>query len=141
MGKRRGTKPSEVNAQRLEVARRRRQRLAITWTLIVVAVLMAAVLIYGLWPRPSPYIGFAKCLTAKGVVMYGTDFCEHCQAQKRAFGTAFKEVAYINCDYSRTCAELGIAGYPTWILANGSRMLGEQPLFELAASTGCGLPK
>jgi len=126
-----------VNAERLTAHRKRRQKLVITWTIIVLALALAAVLAYSVWPRPLPYAGFAACLTQKGAVMYGTDWCSHCQAQKQMFGTAFKSVTFVNCDYTRACQDKNISGYPTWILADGTRLEGDQPLGLLGEKTGC----
>ena len=42
----------------------------------------------------------AKCLTEKNVVMYGTEWCSHCQNQKKAFGDDFKDVTFVDCDQS-----------------------------------------
>ena len=37
--------------------------------------------------------------------MYGTEWCPHCQDQKRAFGTSFKYVQYINArDFTKNPA-------------------------------------
>jgi hypothetical protein len=131
----------QVNAERVDAQRRRRQKLVITWSIIIVSLVLVGALVYSLWPRPSPYVGFAQCLTAKGAAMYGTDWCSHCQSQKRQFGVAFKEIAYVNCDYSLACQEQNVTGYPTWILADGTRLEGEQPLGLLGEKTGCALPR
>jgi hypothetical protein len=34
-----------------------------------------------------------------------------------------------------------VTGYPTWILADGTRLEGEQPLGLLGEKTGCALPQ
>lgn len=66
------------------------------------------------------YDAFAKCLTEKGVKMYGAYWCGHCQNQKKAFGDSFKYVNYIECADPNSqkqldvCAKEGIEGYPTW---------------------------
>ena len=132
-----GEKP---NPERLKARERRQERLIITWAIIIGALALAGVLAYALWPRGSPYVGFAQCVSDHGAVMYGTDWCAHCQAQKRLFGTAFKQVAFINCDYSQACADHNVTGYPTWIFSDQSRLEGEQPMQALADKTGCKLP-
>ena len=131
----------QVNAERVDAQRRRRQKVIITWSIIILALVLVGAFAYSRWPRPSPYVGFAQCLSAKGAVMYGTDGCGHCQSQKRQFGVAFKEVAYVNCDYSLACQERNVTGYPMWILADGTRLEGEQPLGLLGEKTGCVLPQ
>ena len=88
---------------------------------------------------------FAQCLTEKGVVFYGAFWCSHCQAQKRAFGSAQKSLPYVECsnpDHSMndTCKAVGIEKYPTWIFSDGSRLTGEIPLETLALKTACPAP-
>lgn len=144
-GKRHKERPrdaqAQVNPERLDAGKKRRQRLLITWGFVIVAAVLVGIVVYSLVPKPSPYVGFAQCLTQKGAVMYGTDWCPHCQDQKRMFGTAFADVVFVNCDYSRACLDNNVTGYPTWILADGTRLEGEQALGLLAAKTGCTLPQ
>tara|TARA_Y100000310_G_C20514640_1_gene730572 strand:- start:218 stop:571 length:354 start_codon:yes stop_codon:yes gene_type:complete len=79
----------------------------------------------------------AKCLTSKGVTMYGTDWCSHCKNQKAAFGSSFGSVNYVDCDLSPSkCNAAGIQGYPTWKVM-GKNYAGEQKLSRLASLTGC----
>lgn len=85
------------------------------------------------------YDTFATCLTEKGAVMYGTDWCPHCQAQKELFGRSFRNIIYINCDKApEKCDAAGVEGYPTWVI-NGTSYSSTQPLQKLAAVTGCQL--
>ena len=94
---------------------------------------------------PSVYDEFAQCLTQNGVAMYGAWWCPHCQNQKKLFGTAFDFVKYIECSpgQSRTmtqeCVDAGIEGYPTWKLADGTKLSGEQMLETLAEKSACSL--
>jgi len=73
------------------------------------------------------YDTFAKCLTEKGVKMYGAFWCGHCQNQKKAFGDSFKYVTYIECAEPNSqkqleiCAKEGITGYPTWVFPQTAR--------------------
>lgn len=58
---------------------------------------------------------FAKCLTEKGWVMYGAEWCGHCKVQKALFGDSFKYIKYIECpDNTQLCLDKEISGYPTW---------------------------
>ena len=85
---------------------------------------------------------FATCLKDKGAVMYGADWCPHCQNEKKAFGDSFRLVPYIECPQEpRLCIEKGIQGYPTWIFPTGARLEGEQGLQKLSAESGCELPQ
>lgn len=97
---------------------------------------------------PSPYDGFAQCLTDQGVVMYGAYWCPHCQNQKKEFGNAFRYVTYVECaqpgnprQMTETCRQVGIEGYPTWRRSDGQMIAGEQSLGQLAEFSGCELEK
>ena len=101
------------------------------------------------WQRsraPHPLDGFAQCLTAKGVTMYGASWCPHCARQKELFGRAFRYATYVECALpgnpnaqTRQCTDAGIQGYPTWVFADGTRKSGELTLQELSEKTGCAL--
>ena len=89
---------------------------------------------------PAPEVtSLAQCLTEKGATMYGTEWCPHCKDQKSKFGSAFKEVNYVDCDKDRAlCTAAGITGYPTWVI-NGEKHPGAQDLYTLAQKAGCEL--
>ncbi|MCF7861887.1 hypothetical protein K9M79_06595 [Candidatus Woesearchaeota archaeon] len=79
----------------------------------------------------------AQCLTEKGVVMYGTLWCSHCNNQKSMFGDSFKYIDFIDCDQERqVCSDEGVRGYPTWIIA-GRAYSGEQTFEKLKQASGC----
>jgi len=81
---------------------------------------------------------FATCLTEKEVTMYGAYWCPHCADQKELFGSAFKNVNYVECtEEIKTCLEKKVDGYPTWIFKNGERLVGKYPLETLAEKSGC----
>lgn len=83
----------------------------------------------------------ARCLADKGVIMYGAEWCSHCQNQKKAFGEAFKLISYVECPKNPAqCLAAGIQGYPTWTFIDGQRLEGEQELNKLAEASGCVLP-
>jgi Thioredoxin len=82
----------------------------------------------------------AECLTEKGVVMYGTEWCGHCKNQKALFGDAFAKAKYVDCDAERqTCLDAGVRGFPTWIDAAGNQYPGTQQLAKLAEIGGCAM--
>ncbi|MEM3400009.1 MAG: hypothetical protein QXP42_04230 [Candidatus Micrarchaeia archaeon] len=82
---------------------------------------------------------FAKCLTRKGVKMYGADWCHFCQKQKEAFGPSFMFVYYVDCDKNpNDCYEKGVNHYPTWII-NDEKKLGYQEIETLSRFSGCTL--
>lgn len=104
----------------------------------------AVILIKSFFPENPDlkYVNFARCLTVKGFVMYGTSTCPHCADQKAMFGDAFDYINYIGCDTDSTeCINKNIESVPTWDLPTGERILGVQALEELSRLSGCLLPK
>jgi len=90
------------------------------------------------------YDDFAKCVTEKGMTMYGAVWCPHCINEKKAFGDSFKFIKYVECpDNIQLCTDLGINGYPTWIDGAGKQYTGKDTeiLTDLAKITGCELPQ
>lgn len=91
------------------------------------------------------YDAFAQCLTDKGAVMYGAEWCTHCQAQKAAFGDSFKFINYVECpDNTQVCIDKGIQGYPTWLIGTSTKLEGfdeNKTMKDLSDATGCELPK
>jgi hypothetical protein len=82
---------------------------------------------------------FARCLTEKGVKMYGSVTCLHCANQKALFKDAFKYINYIEClSNPEQCS--GLEGVPAWEI-NGKIAIGEQSLNKLAELSGCVLNK
>lgn len=89
---------------------------------------------------------FAKCLSDKGAVMYGAEWCPYCKEEIKSFGKSFKFINYVECpqDPSR-CIKAGIEAYPTWIfhstssgqVADGKKLVGMQGLEKLALESGC----
>jgi len=72
-------------------------------------------------PLTADKDAFAKCLTSKGLTMYGAVWCPHCKDQKALFGDSFKYVNYVECpDNTELCLAKGIQGYPTWIVENST---------------------
>lgn len=85
------------------------------------------------------YDSFAKCLTSKGIKMYGAYWCGHCKNQKELFGPSFEFVDYIECTEKQdACRQAGIRGYPTWVI-DGKQYPGEYPLEKLSEFSGCSL--
>lgn len=94
---------------------------------------------------PGKYDALAQCLTEKGAVFYGAFWCPHCQEQKQWFGNSAKLLPYTECSeadrktQTPICVEKEIKSYPTWIFADGSRIVGQQKPEFLAEKTGCSL--
>lgn len=93
----------------------------------------------------GPYDDFTKCLTEKGVKMYGAYWCPHCLNQKNMFGSGWKYVDYVECSLpnkagqTEICNKAGIKGYPTWEFANKERIEGEVSFEYLSEKSGCEL--
>lgn len=88
---------------------------------------------------PGSYDDFARCLTEKGVVMYGSKYCPHCLNQKEMFGTSFQYINYVECtEDSNLCTEKGITAVPAWSI-NGNLYTGEKTIQELSSLSGCEL--
>jgi len=83
---------------------------------------------------------FARCLAEKNIVMYGANWCPHCQNEKKAFGDSFRFINYVECPANpQKCLAAGIRGYPTWIFPDGQRLEGEQGIQKLSNASGCPL--
>lgn len=119
--------------------------------ILFVGVIATAVLRSNPTPTgPGKYDVFAQCLKDKGAVFYGAFWCPHCQAQKKLFGSSAKFLPYVECSnpagnaQTQICIDKKIAGYPTWDLADGTRLSNENEagitLETLATKTACELP-
>ena len=85
---------------------------------------------------------FAKCAADTGLTMYGAVWCGHCANEKKAFGSSFRFINYVECpDNIKLCLDKGINGYPTWVDGAGKKYEGEQGLAGIARITGCELPQ
>lgn len=92
------------------------------------------------WYTTEQVQTLAQCLTDKGVVMYGTTRCPHCQNQKKRFWESADLITFIDCDENRIqCEAAGIKWFPTWITQDGQRYSGDQPLESLAQIGACEL--
>ncbi len=95
------------------------------------------VVIFIIGCQKQNYDSFAKCLSEKGAVMYGADWCHNCKEQKDMFGKSFQYVNYVECtEKQKTCDDEGITGYPTWVI-NGEKKIGIQAFYKLASLTHC----
>ncbi|MCR4284811.1 MAG: hypothetical protein NUV97_02070 [archaeon] len=108
------------------------------------AVILAVVIIYLIIPKTAglrEYDTFATCLTERGVIMYGTEWCHNCKDQKEMFGKSFDKINYVDCDRNREeCLINRVEGYPTWKI-KGQNYAGTQPLVRIASLSGCELVK
>jgi len=119
-------------------------RLALYGGLIVVAVGVA----YYLNHRAEhKHDAFARCLSQRGVKMYGAWWCPHCIEQKEKFAASFEYVPYVECGIkgqtsgqSQVCKDEKVQHYPTWQFPPmGERVERIFTLEELSDRTGCPL--
>jgi len=107
--------------------------------ILLAGVVAWAVFFQGM-PKAGAYDAFAQCLTEKGVVMYGAEWCPHCQNQKKMFGSSFQFIKYVQCPLDpKKCLEEKIEGYPTWKFPDGRMFPGELKLEELSRESSCPL--
>ena len=105
--------------------RKKKLKLAIISSIIIVTIIAA--ISYAIF-SPGKYDEFAKCLTEKGAVMYGEDWCHNTQGQKAMFGKSFKYINY------QVKPDLEIR--PTWVI-DGKSYQTVQSFQRLSALTGC----
>ncbi len=85
----------------------------------------------------------AQCLTEKGAKLYSAWWCGPCQEQKRLFGDGLNRLDYAECSDDGTvrerkvCVKAKLSFYPTWVFADGTRLVGTQSLDDLADYVGC----
>ena len=120
----------------------------IIFILVVVIIIGGVGLYFGLkTEKPGKLDQFAQCIKSSGAVFYGTFWCPHCQAQKKAFGSSVKYLPYVECSTPDgqgqldICKANGIEGYPTWVFKDQTRLSGEIKLETLAEKTQCPLPQ
>lgn len=95
---------------------------------------------------PGALDGFVQCIKDKGIVFYGAFWCPHCQRTKAEFGDSASKLPYVECstpdgnNQTQICIDKKIVEYPTWMLADGTRITGEHTLGELSQDFGCPLP-
>lgn len=110
----------------IKLRKKKRKRLVIGISLAILLILSSWI-VYSL-VSPGKYDNFAKCLTEKGAVMYGEDWCHYTQGQKAMFGKSFKYVDY----YQKS----DLKRRPTWVI-DGKTYETVQSFERLAALTGC----
>jgi hypothetical protein len=118
-------------------------RKVIVFTIIfgLFAIIGAVVLFYPQRQLKNELDAFAQCLSEKGIVMYGAEWCSHCQEEKNAFGNSFRLVSYVECTKNpKECLAAGIVAYPTWVFPDGKNLVGKQGVLKLSKESQCPLP-
>jgi hypothetical protein len=117
-----------------------------THTIKVIGLMLGVSLLVGCTnspQEPGKYAETAKCLTEKGVIMYGTFWCSHCENQKKMFGGDVQFITYQECDEKgvggdrQKCLAAGVSSYPTWTFPGQGNLVGEQDVFVLAKLANC----
>jgi len=132
-----------IKMQRDAFQKRQQNKKIINYAIVAVVLIAIVYAVSVMIPKDDTgiYDDLAKCLTKQGLVMYGTDWCSHCQEQKRMFDGSFKYINYVNCDMNYdACKAAGVEGYPTWTYPKGPKTSGEQQLALLAERAGCTVP-
>ncbi len=79
----------------------------------------------------------ALCLSNRGDLLFGADWCPACRHQKGLFGEAASYLGQVDCDASPSaCADAGVRGIPAWEIG-GELHTGVQSLDQLADMSGC----
>jgi hypothetical protein len=88
---------------------------------------------------PGLYDEFTNCLTEKGVVVYGNDWCTYTKQQMGPFGNSFPNLNYVRCDDNKQlCDQKGVSITPTWEIG-GKIYSGIQSFQTLGELSGCEL--
>ncbi len=108
--------------------------------LLIAGITLISYLVYLEGQKPGDFDQFAECLSDKGLLMAGTDWCSACKNQKDLFGTSFRLINYKNCDLEKTwCSQNNVEAYPTWVGTTGMRFTGVKSFQQLSQISGCSL--
>ena len=122
-------------------------KMTIFWVFILVLVVAGVGISVFAKQGPGQLDEFAQCVADSGATFYGAFWCPHCQAQKALFGRSARLLPYVECSTPdgqgqlQVCIDKEVQSYPTWDFPNDNRLTGEVPLVQLAAMTGCQLPR
>ena len=114
-------------------------------TFIIIVILFIGFSFFSAFGSGGKNDEFAKCLTTKGMKMYGAYWCPHCIDQKKILGKSWEHVNYIECSLpnrggqTQACNTANIQSYPTWETSDGRRIGAVLPLEQLAEISGCSL--
>lgn len=104
---------------------------------ILLILIFGALSIKSYMNKPGNYDEFAKCLTEKGAIIYGNDFCQYTMKQINYFGNSKKFLNYIKCiDNKELCDSKGVKVTPTWEI-NGKMYEQVQTFDRLATLSEC----
>ena len=120
-----------------EKPRKRSFRKYIILGIIGLIIVFFSFSIYSYTKKPGQYDNFAKCLTEKGAIVYGNDFCSYTNKQLNYFGKSNKYLNYVKCaENQELCNSNGIKITPTWEIKG--KMYEQVQSFEtLSIASGC----
>lgn len=105
--------------------------------LLFVAIIIFSYTFYLRYQTPGQYDEFARCITEKGFVIYGNDFCQYTNKQMNFFGKSKKYLNYVKCaENKELCNIKGVKITPTWEI-NGKMYEQVQSLERISDLTGC----
>ena len=106
---------------------------------IALIILLLGLSFYTSSQKPGQYDDFAKCLTEKGVVVYGNDFCKYTNNQLGYFDKSKEYLNYVKCaENEKLCNDKNVKITPTWEI-NGEMYEQVQTFEKLSAVSGCNL--
>ena len=104
---------------------------------LIVIVGLSAYMVTSNMNKAGDYDTFARCLTEKGVVVYGNDYCQYTVKQLNFFGKSKESLNYVKCAENPVlCDEKKVTITPTWEI-NGKMYEQVQTFEQLAAYSGC----
>lgn len=107
------------------------------WTAVILIVVLIGLSINAQGKKPGKFDEFAKCLTDKGIIVYGNDYCSYTTKQLGFFGKSQKILNYVKCiDNEALCNEKGVDITPTWEIG-GVMYSGVKTFEALAGYSGC----
>jgi len=78
-----------------------------------------------------------ECIASKAT-LYMSESCIHCIKQENMFGENYQYLNKVSCKLDpKKCLEAGITGTPTWVLNDGTQLVGVQELDVLKRVTNC----
>jgi hypothetical protein len=140
------TLPESTEEEKARTRRTIRRNYIIIGILAAFSAVLGVYLYFQDMPPPAHlYDDLAKCIAQSSTTFYGAWWCPDCAAQKTKFGTGAAFLPYAECSLpdkteNATCTSAGVTRYPTWVFADGTRLVGVQSPAKLAEETGCALP-
>lgn len=118
------------------------------WIVAIIILNLIPLILFNVWQgEKENYDKLAKCMTEKGVNMYGSFRCGVCAKTRSMFGESFQYVNEIECHpqgynpQTELCLEKKLEGTPTWILEKDGeeikRNTGFMNIEELKEFSGC----